>query len=55
MLKHIEQIMKLLKKESKQWVNPIVTEVSEVNKDPFWTLISCVLSLRTKDEVTIGS
>ncbi|MDY6930523.1 MAG: endonuclease III, partial [Halobacteriota archaeon] len=30
-----------------------MTEVSEIREDPFMVLISCILSLRTKDEVTI--
>jgi len=30
-----------------------MTEVSEIRRDPFMVLISCILSLRTKDEVTI--
>lgn len=51
-IKNINIIIKLLKKESKNWKYPFVSEWSRVVKDPFTTLISCLLSLRTKDEVT---
>lgn len=48
----IEAIIKILKKELKDYKNPIITELSDLTKDPFIVLISCLLSLRTKDEVT---
>lgn len=48
----LNKIIQLLKKESKKWKYPFVSEWSRVVKDPFTTLISCLLSLRTKDEVT---
>ena len=47
-----DQIFMLLKKESKKWKNPFVTELESLEKNPFNTLISCLLSLRTKDNVT---
>ena len=50
-LKTIEKVIKILKKETKKFKNPIVTEVS-YDKDPYKVLISCLLSLRTKDAVT---
>ncbi len=50
-LKIIEKVIKILKKETKKYKNPIVTEVS-FDKDPYKVLISCLLSLRTKDAVT---
>lgn len=49
--KDIEKVIKILKKETKKFKNPIVTEVSFDN-DPYKVLISCLLSLRTKDKVT---
>ena len=49
--KNIYKIISLLKKEIKQFNTPIVTEVSR-KKDPFRVLISCLLSLRTKDATT---
>ena len=50
--KKIDTIIATLKKEVKKYRVPIVTEVAEERKDPFRVLISCVLSLRTKDETT---
>ena len=51
-IKNIDKIIKILKKESKNWKYPFVSDWARVVKDPFTTLISCILSLRTKDEVT---
>ena len=48
-----EAIFKLLKQELKQYALPIVTrEKKGVEHTPYTTLISCILSLRTKDDVT---
>ena len=49
--KNIDDIIKILKKEIKKWQVPIVTEVSR-DRSPYKVLISCLLSLRTKDDVT---
>ena len=51
----IDSIVTILKKEVVKYQVPIVTEVAERKKDPFRVLISCVLSLRTKDETTRGA
>lgn len=48
---NIEKIIKIIKNENKKFKIPIVTEISK-DKDPFKVLISCLLSLRTKDQVT---
>ena len=48
----IRRIVKLLKRESKNWKTPFVSEYSRIVKNPFTTLISCLLSLRTKDKTT---
>jgi len=50
-MKSIDLIIKLLKKEFKDRRKPTVRRTSE-DKDPFKTLITCLLSLRTKDENT---
>jgi len=50
--KDIHQVMAILKRELHQWEVPIVTELSLARGDPFEILISTLLSLRTKDEVT---
>lgn len=53
----IATIVEILRKETKQWREPAVTEISR-RHDPqpgskaFRVLISCLLSLRTKDDVT---
>src|SRR3989344_6267818 len=51
-VKNIDKIIKLLKQEIKHFENPIATEIGEKTKDPFLVLISCILSLRTKDTTT---
>lgn len=52
MPKHnIDKIISILKRETKKYTVPIVTEVSK-SRNPFTVLISCLLSLRTKDAVT---
>ncbi len=51
-IKHIDKILRLLKKEIRQFENPIATEIGERTKNPFLVLISCILSLRTKDTTT---
>lgn len=45
-------IVKILKKELDLGEMPIVTHLAESQHDPFVILISTLLSLRTKDEVT---
>lgn len=47
----IDKIIPILKKEIKQFDTPIVSEVA-LREDPFVVLISCLLSLRTKDQTT---
>lgn len=45
-------IISLLEKEIPKWGMPIVTQYADNLKGPFTILISTILSLRTKDEVT---
>ncbi len=52
MNKNIPIIFRILKKNKNKSKRPFVSEWAEVVKDPFTTLISCMLSLRTKDETT---
>lgn len=54
-LKPIDKIIAILRQEVQQFFTPIVTEVANKTADPFRVLISCLLSLRTKDEVTAGA
>jgi len=48
----IDDIIRILEKETKKYTTPIVTEVKEQTRDPYKVLVSCLISLRTKDEVT---
>ena len=41
-----------IREEYPKYRMPIVTELVQTGKDPYKVLISCLLSLRTKDEVT---
>ena len=49
---HINTIIKILKKELTVGTMPVVSHLAENQRDPFVILISTLLSLRTKDEVT---
>ena len=48
----IHAVVKILKKELDLGEMPIVSHLAESERDPFVILISTLLSLRTKDEVT---
>ena len=48
----INGVIKILKKELAVGTMPIVSHLAENQRDPFMILISTLLSLRTKDEVT---
>ncbi len=48
----IHAVIRRLERAAPSWSVPAVTQVSRKTKDPFRILISCLLSLRTKDEVT---
>lgn len=49
----IDEVMSILEKESKKWNAPIDTLVGLIRGNPFLVLIVTIVSLRTKDEVTI--
>lgn len=53
-IQHADEIFKLLRKELEQHKFPSVSHPKwdQIVNTPFTTLISCILSLRTKDEVT---
>lgn len=53
-LENLDDLFHLLKKELEKYAMPVVShpKLDDVIKTPFTTLISCLLSLRTKDEVT---
>jgi endonuclease III len=50
--KMIGGVMKILRREAPKWNAPIVSFIAVQSRDPFKTLIGCILSLRTKDETT---
>ena len=48
----IHAVIAILREEYKGWQTPAVTIVAQCNGSPFKVLISCIISLRTKDDVT---
>lgn len=49
----IHAVVRIVKREIRQWQEPVVGVVArESDRDPFRILISCLLSLRTKDKTT---
>jgi len=48
----IDEAMNILEKAVTAWDTPAVTIVAQRDGDPFKVLISCILSLRTKDTTT---
>jgi endonuclease III len=48
----IDKVVSILRSEMPNWKTPIVGVVAEVTRDPFRVLVSCLLSLRTKDLTT---
>ncbi|MCX7698307.1 MAG: endonuclease III [Candidatus Goldbacteria bacterium] len=50
--KNIDQIIKKVKQCIKKYEQPVLERFNKKLNDPYWVLISCLLSLRTKDETT---
>lgn len=48
----IHDAIRVLRREVRQWQEPVVGVVAKESRDPFRILIACVLSLRTKDRTT---
>ncbi|HEU4500783.1 MAG TPA: endonuclease III, partial [Nitrospira sp.] len=49
----IHEAIRILKREVRQWQEPVVGVIARTSaRDPFRILISCLLSLRTKDKTT---
>ncbi len=53
--RHIADIVRLLTRELKKGELPVVSLLAEERRGPFTILISTLLSLRTKDEVTAAA
>ena len=50
---HIHAMLRIVKREIRQWREPVVGVVArESDQNPFHILISCLLSLRTRDQTT---
>ncbi|HIJ95738.1 MAG TPA: endonuclease III [Desulfuromonadales bacterium] len=48
----IHYAISVLREEYRAWRTPAVTIVAECGANPFKVLVACIISLRTKDEVT---
>src|SRR3970282_2522764 len=51
----IDAIVRALKRTVRRWNPTAVGQVAAESRDPFRILISCLLSLRTKDAVSAGA
>ncbi|HEX8960507.1 MAG TPA: endonuclease III [Geobacteraceae bacterium] len=51
----IHEAVAILTEQVRQWQTPAVTIISQRGRDPFKVLISCILSLRTKDQTTAAA
>jgi endonuclease III len=51
----VGRVLGILRRQAPKWGAPIVTLISVQTRDPFRTLIGCILSLRTKDETTAAA
>jgi len=49
---YIHDIIEILRVEYLGWKTPAVSIIAECSGSPFKVLVSCIISLRTKDEVT---
>ena len=54
-LDDFQSILEVLKENYDKSNAPSVTLISNIKKDPYHVLISTIISLRTKDEVTVKS
>ena len=51
----IHLVVRTLRREIRRWPVPAVGVVADESRDPFLVLISCLLSLRTKDATTAAA
>ena len=51
-IRNVGRVFDILRRAAPSWNAPVVTLINTHTRDPFKTLTSCILSLRTKDEVT---
>lgn len=48
----IQIVLHLVKESIQQWAVPVMERLAEDRADPFKILVSCILSLRTRDQIT---
>jgi endonuclease-3 len=48
----IGRVLRILRTAAPTWNAPVLTLMAAEHRDPFLTLIGCILSLRTKDQAT---
>ncbi len=48
----VGRVLRILRRAAPQWDAPVLTLMTAEKRDPFLTLVGCILSLRTKDETT---
>ena len=51
----IAAIIRTTKAQNRAFIIPAVTQISRTSRSPFMVLISCILSLRTKDNTTASA
>ncbi len=51
----IHQVLALVAEDCRQWQVPSVSVIAEEYRSPFHVLVSCIISLRTKDSVTAAA
>ena len=51
----VSRALRILRREAPGWNAPVVSFIAIQSHDPFRTLISCILSLRTKDQTTAAA
>ena len=51
----LHQAIAVLKRDVRQWRVPVVGMIANETRDPFRILVSCLLSLRTKDATTASA
>lgn len=52
---NIDRFLLLIEEHYKGWKPPVITLMAKMGVTPFQVLVSTILSLRTKDEVTAGA
>jgi endonuclease III len=50
--RNVGRILAVIRREAPAWNAPVLTLMAAEKRDPFLTLVGCILSLRTKDETT---